>query len=163
MTGVRARAGEPGVDSELSASSDEAEAAAVVGAGTSAEPEASSYHETPKETDAPSSFVVDPEGVPISVCSSSYWEAVTTPDATLLGVALVAPEAREGVEVFEGTYSGSRSSSEPMTMRADGATDFDHPRAWTRSCLGVIIDCTCKVSLLVLEGANKTIKTTKNK
>ena len=81
-------AGAPDVESELSASSDEADAAAVVGAGTSAEPEASSDHDTPKEPDAPSSFVADPEGVPVSVRSYLDWEAVTTPDATVLGVAL---------------------------------------------------------------------------
>ena len=57
------------MDSKLSASSDEADAATVVGAGTSAEPEASSDHDTPKEPDAPSSFVADPEGVPVSVRS----------------------------------------------------------------------------------------------
>ena len=126
---MRARAGELGVDSDLSASSDEADVAVVAGAGTSAEPEASSDHDTPKEPDDPSSFVDDPEGVQVSVRSSSYWEAVTTPDATFLGMALRARAAREGVEVPGGTYSGSRSSSEPMTMRADGATDFDCPRA----------------------------------
>ena len=108
------------MDSELSASSYEADATAVAGAGTSAEPEASSDHDTSKEPDAPSSFVADPEGVPVSLHSSSYWEAVTTPDATFLGVALGARAAREGVEVPGGTYSGSRSSSEPMTMQADG-------------------------------------------
>ena len=59
------------MDSELSTSSDEADAAAVAGAGTLAEPEASSDHETPKEPDAPSSLVADPEGVPVSVRSSS--------------------------------------------------------------------------------------------
>ena len=68
----------------------------MVGAGTSAEPEASSDHDTPKEPDAPSSFVADPEGVPVSVRSSSDWEAVTTPDATFFGVALGARAAREG-------------------------------------------------------------------
>ena len=57
-------------------------------AGTLAEPEASSDHDTPKEPDAPFSFVADPEGVPVSVRSSSDWEVVTTPDATVLGVAL---------------------------------------------------------------------------
>ena len=113
----------------MSWSTDEADAPAVAGAGTSAEPEASSNHGTPKDPDTPSSFVADPEGVPVSVHSSSDWEAVTTPNATLLGVALVAHEAREGVEVPGGTYSGSPSSSEPMTRQADGATDFDHPRA----------------------------------
>ena len=77
-------AGAPDVESELSASSDEADAAAVACAGTSAEPEASSDHDTPKEPDAPSSFVANPEGVPVSVCSSSDWEAVTMPDATVL-------------------------------------------------------------------------------
>ena len=64
-------AGAPDVESELSASSDEADAAAVAGAGTSADPEASSDQDTPKEPDAPSSFVADPEGVPVSVRSSS--------------------------------------------------------------------------------------------
>ena len=101
----------------------------MAGAGTSAEPEASSDHDTPKEPHAPSSFVADPEGVPVSVRSSSDWEAVTTPDATVLGVALGARVAREGAEVPGGTYSRSRSSSEPMIKRADGATYFDHPRA----------------------------------
>ena len=67
--------------------------------GTSAEMEASSDHKTPKEPDDPSSFVADPEGVPVCVRSSTDWEAVTTPDATVLGVALGARAAREGVEV----------------------------------------------------------------
>ena len=67
--------------------------------------------------------------MPVSVHSSSYWEAVTTPDATVMGVALGARAAREGAEVPGGTYSGSRSSLEPMIKRADGATDFDRPRA----------------------------------
>ena len=114
---------------ELSASSDETDAGAVAGAGTSAEPEASPDHYTPNEPDSPSSFVADPEGVPISVHSSSDCEVVITTDATFLGVALGARAAQECVEVPGGTYSGSRSSSEPMTMRADGATDFDHPLA----------------------------------
>ena len=122
-------AGAPDVESELSASSEEADAAAVVGAGTSADPEASLDQDTPKEPDAPSSFVADPEGVPVSERSSSDWEAVTTPDAIVFGVALGARAAREGAEVLGGTYSGSRSSSDPMIKRADGATDLDHPRA----------------------------------
>ena len=71
VTGVRARVGESGVDSELLASSDEAESAVVVGMGTLADPEASSDHETSKEPDAPSSLIADPEGVPVSVRSSS--------------------------------------------------------------------------------------------
>ena len=50
-------------------------------------------------------------------------------DATILGEDLAARAARDGVEVPGGTYSGSCSSSEPMTRRADGATDFDRPRA----------------------------------
>ena len=73
--------------------------------------------------------MADLEGVPVSVRSSSDWEAVTTPDATVLGVALGARAAREGAEVPGGIYSGSRSSSELMIKRVDGATDFDHPRA----------------------------------
>ena len=116
------------MDFELSASSDEADYAAVVGEGTSADPEASSDHETPKEPDAPSSLVADPEGVSVSLRSSSDWEAVTTPDSTFLGVALAAHAARDGVERPGGTYLGSRSSSEPMTRRSEGATDFDCPR-----------------------------------
>ena len=70
------------MESELFASSDEADAAAVAGAGTSAEPEASSDQDTPKEPYAPSSFVADPEVMPVSVRSSSDWEAVTILDAT---------------------------------------------------------------------------------
>ena len=62
-------AGEPDVESELLASSDKADTAAVAGAGTSAELEASSDHDNPKVQDAPSSFVADPDGVPISVRS----------------------------------------------------------------------------------------------
>ena len=116
------------MDYELSALSDEADAAAVADAGTSTEPEASLDYDTPKEPDAPSLFVADPEGVPVSVRSSSDWKAVTTSDANFLCVALGARAAREGVEVLGGTYSGSRSSSEPMIKRADGATDFDRPR-----------------------------------
>ena len=54
---------------------------------------------------------------------------MTTLDATFLDVALAARASRDGVEVLAGTYSGSRSSSEPMTRREDGATNFDHLRA----------------------------------
>ena len=77
------------MESGLSASLDEADCAAVAGAGTSADPEAFSDHETPKELDAPSSCVADLEGVPVSVHFSSDWEAVTTSNANFLGVALV--------------------------------------------------------------------------
>ena len=59
------------MESGVSASSDEADCAAVAGAGTSADPEAFSDHETLKELDAPSSSVVDAEGVSVSVRSSS--------------------------------------------------------------------------------------------
>ena len=59
------------MDFELSASSDEADCEAVVGAGISADLEASSDQETPKDPDAPSSLVANPEGVPVSVHSSS--------------------------------------------------------------------------------------------
>ena len=55
------------MDSELSASSDEADTAAVAVAGTLVDLEASSNHETSKEPDAPSSLIADPEGVPVSV------------------------------------------------------------------------------------------------
>ena len=73
--------------------------------------------------------VADPEGVSVSVRSSSNWEAVTTLDATFLGVTLAARAARDRVEMPRGTYSGSCSSSEPMNRRADGATNFHRPRA----------------------------------
>ena len=129
VTGVRARDGEPGVNYELSASSNEADSPAVAGPGTSAHLEASFDHKTPKEPNAPSSLVADPEGVSVSVRSSSDWEAVTTQDTTFLGIALVARATRDGVAVPGGTYSRSRTSSELMTRRADAATDFDRPRA----------------------------------
>ena len=67
--------------------------------------------------------------MPVSVRFSLEWEAVTTPDATFLGVALVAHAALDAVAMPGRMHSGSHSSSEPMTMRADGATDFDRPRA----------------------------------
>ena len=54
----------------------------MAGAGTLADPEASFDHKTPKEPHAPSSLVAYPEGVSVSVRSSSDWEAVTTPDAS---------------------------------------------------------------------------------
>ena len=106
-----ASAGEPDVDFELSASSDEVDAVEVVGVGTSTEPEASSDHNTPKEPNSPSLFVADPKGVPVSVHSSSEWEAVTTPAAFFLGTDLVARAAYDGVEVPGDTYSGSCLSS----------------------------------------------------
>ena len=53
-------AGASDVESELSASSDEADAAVVAGVTTSVEPEASSDQDTPEEPDTPSSFVADP-------------------------------------------------------------------------------------------------------
>ena len=100
----------------------EVDAAAVAGAGarTLVDPEDSSDHETPKDPDASSSLVDDPEGMPVSVRSSSDWEAVTTLDATFLGVALAARATRDGVEVPGGTYSGSRSSSEQITRQQTG-------------------------------------------
>ena len=68
---ARAPIGELVVESGLSASSDEADCADVAGAGTSAYPESSSDHKTPKEPDAPSYCIVFPEGVPFGVRSSS--------------------------------------------------------------------------------------------
>ena len=59
------------MDSELSAASDEADYAIVAGVRTSNDPKAFSDHETPKEPNTPSSCVADPEGVPVSVRSSS--------------------------------------------------------------------------------------------
>ena len=117
------------MESGLSASSDAADCADVAGVGTSVDPEASFDHETSKEPDAPSSCVADPEGVPVSVHSSSDLEAVITLNATFLGIALVARAARDGVAVPGGSYSGSCSSSEPISSRADRATKFECPRA----------------------------------
>ena len=65
----------------------------------------------------------------MSVCSSLDWEAVTMLDATFLGVALATRATRDGVEIRGGPYSGSQSTSEPMSSRADQATDFDRPHA----------------------------------
>ena len=73
-------------------------------------PEASFDHETPNEPDSPCSCVADLEGVPVSVRYSIYWEAVTTSDATFLGVALVARATLDGVELPGVTYYGSCSS-----------------------------------------------------
>ena len=55
------------MDSELSTTLNEADCAAVIGAGTSADPEDSSDQETPMELDAPCSCVADLEGVLVSV------------------------------------------------------------------------------------------------
>ena len=126
---MRARVGGPGVDSELSASSDEADSEAVASARTSEDHEASSNNETSKEPNASSSLVDDPKGVSVSVRSTLDWEAVTTPDATFLGVALVARATRVGVAVPRGTYSGSCSSLEPINTRADGVIDIEFPHA----------------------------------
>ena len=87
-----------------------------------------SDHETPKEQDAPSSCVADQEGVPISLPSSSFWEVVTTANATFLGYYLVTHAAHAWVAVPAGTYSRSCSSLETINSWADGATDFEHPR-----------------------------------
>ena len=94
------------MNSGPSSASDEANCAAVVGARTSADPKYSSDYETPKEPYTPSSCVADPEGVSISVRSSSDWVVVITPDASFLGVALVSSVGRSGVAVPGGTYSG---------------------------------------------------------
>ena len=117
------------MESGLLASSDKADCAAVAGVGTFADPEASFDHTTPKELDAHSSCVAVLEGVPVSVLSKSDREASSTLDATFFGVALVAREARAGVAVPGGTYSGSCSSLELITSRAERATDFERPRA----------------------------------
>lgn len=101
----------------------------MVGPGTSADPEATSDHETFKEPDALSSCIAVSEGMPFSVSSSSYWEKVTTPDATFLGEALVAGAAHAGVAVPGGMYSGLGSSTDPIISRPHGATNFEHPRA----------------------------------
>ena len=87
------------MDSELASSSDEADYAVLAGAGNSADPEAFSDNETPKDTNAPSSCVDDPQGVPISVRSPSNLEAVTIQDATFSGITLATRAARDGGEV----------------------------------------------------------------
>ena len=80
--------------------SDEADYVAVAGAGNSVDLEACSNHETSKEPDATSSCVANLKGLPVSMRSSSDWEAVTTPDATFLGVTLEARVAQDGVAVL---------------------------------------------------------------
>ena len=99
----------------------------MAGAGTSAYPEASSDHKTPKEPDALFSLVADPEGVRVSVRSSSDWEAVTMPDATFLGIDLVAYATYDGVAVLGVKYSRSCLSSKPINSWADGVTNFERP------------------------------------
>ena len=63
--------------------------------------------------------------MPVSVHFSLYLEVVTTLDATFMVLALVERAARDRVVVPWVTYSGSCSSSEPITSRADGATIFE--------------------------------------
>ena len=92
----------------------------MAGAGTSADLEGSSDHETPKEPDTPSSCVADLEGVSVSVRSLSDWEAMNMLDATFLDIALVVRAAHDGVVVPWGTYSGSCSSLEPIQVRQTG-------------------------------------------
>ena len=74
------------MESGLSVSLVEADCAAVAGAGTFADPEASSDHETPNKPNTPSSCIAHLEGVSVSVRSSSDLEVVTTLDATFFGV-----------------------------------------------------------------------------
>ena len=87
------------MDSKLLASLDEAYCAAVAGAGTLANTEVAYDHEIHKEPNAPSSLVVDPEGVSVNVRFSSDWEAVTTLDTTFLVMDLEASASQDGVEV----------------------------------------------------------------
>ena len=122
-----------GVESTLSSSLDEAYWDVVAGVEAFSDPETSCEPDTSSEPEASSEYVVEPEGVPVSMRSSSDWEVVPTPGATFVGVALVVRAARAGVIVSGGTYSGSRSLSEPMTSQADGATDFERSHAYTRS------------------------------
>ena len=65
------------------------------------------------------------------------------PGATFVGLALVVRAAHAGMTVLGGTYSGSHSSSESMTSRADGATDLEHPREYTRSGIGTMSVSNC--------------------
>ena len=76
----------------------------MAGAEISADPHASIDHESHKEPDAPSSSGANPKGVPVILRSSLDWETVSTPDATFLGVALVAHASPTGVLVLGGTY-----------------------------------------------------------
>lgn len=69
----------------------------MAGVGTSSDPKASSDHEIPKEPDTPSSCVSDPEGMPVNVCSSLNWEAVTTSGVTFRGVQLLTHATAIGV------------------------------------------------------------------
>lgn len=64
------------------------------------------------------------------------------PGATFVGLALVVRAAHAGITVLGGTYSGSHSSSESMTSQADGATDIETPRAYTRCSICAINNST---------------------
>lgn len=73
----------------------------------------------------PSELEAAPVGDPISVCSSSYWETVTTSGINFWGVFLGA--AREALGL-RGTYAGSDSFSVSSSINQKlGATDLDLP------------------------------------
>lgn len=71
--------------------------------------------------------MVDPDGEPVYVRSTSHWEALTTLDSTFVGITQVVLAARVGVRVYSGTYSGSSSSSEPITYKREGEIEFERP------------------------------------
>lgn len=127
------------VDSEFWASSGEAWWAGESGRVASYDPEsevvasfdlvewADSEPKASSEPEATSEPETDLDDVPVSACSSSYCEAVTTLDSTFLGVSRVALAAGVGVWVPGGTYSGSHSSSDEPIIQRDGSMDLDHP------------------------------------
>lgn len=83
------------------------------------------------ETTSELDFFLEPEAdldvVPVSVRSSSKWEAVCKVDVTFLGVPRVCLTTDVGVGVPRGMYLGSLSSSSyPMSQRG-GATNLDLP------------------------------------
>ena len=77
----------------------------------SSESETSFEPDTSSEPKASLECAIDPEGVLVSMLSSSDWEAVTMLGATFVAVALVVHAARAGVTVPGVTYSNSLSSS----------------------------------------------------
>ena len=77
----------------------------------------------------PSELEAAPVGDPISVCSSSDWETVTTSGSTFRGVPLVPRGAVRKVVGLRGTYVGSVSMSVSSSIDQKlGATDLDLPR-----------------------------------
>ena len=133
-----------GTDSELVASSDEAacsfwldpvaDLALDPEAWEDSDPEAwlkskpEAWVDSEPDADPIAQLEAAPVGDPISVCSSSDWETVTTSGITFRGVPLVARGAVGEVLVLGGMYAGSFSVSVSSSINLKlRATYFDLP------------------------------------